>query len=272
MLYDEHKQSILAYGDFESWGSMHLSDSELKSEGPTLVERLKQLNRKERYWLLQNALVETNGDLPLAERFRKGLAKEIGVSVVPASAWWAMDYHIDWLFSALVLDRFGPQPPDRFLNYENTDNAEKPPRRLIRGTQEDFDLIIGFERTLILVEAKGVTSWGNSQLTRKCERLQDWASISRTIPHHAAYQPPEIYMVLMSPKESEGLEPQKWPDIIKNKTPYFLPLTFGDAASSFLATERCDEQGNRCDTGIYWKMKSRPHGLQERGSSTKPKK
>jgi hypothetical protein len=69
----------------------------------TLVECLKLFNRKERYWLIRNALGQNSGDLPLSDSFRQKLGKEIGTEI-PVEAWWALDYHIDWLFGALVLD------------------------------------------------------------------------------------------------------------------------------------------------------------------------
>ena len=239
---------------------MHSSNSEHEDKPLSLVERLKQFNRKERYWLLRNAIGETGADLQLSKSFRESLYAKIGVTV-PVSAWWAMDYHIDWLFSALVLDRLRPQLKEPLLNYENSENPEKPPRRLIQGTQEDFDLIIAFDRTLILIEAKGATNWGNAQMKRKCERLHDWANVSRKITPHSTYQPIDIFMVLTSPAESQRLERQTWPDIIKVEkgSPYFLPLSLGGAANSFLVTERCDEGGTRCSTGAYWTVESRPY-------------
>ncbi len=63
-----------------------------------LVESLEKFNRKERYWLLKNAL--KSDSMVLGEEFRKNLGKKIGISI-PENAWWAMDYHLDWLIGAL---------------------------------------------------------------------------------------------------------------------------------------------------------------------------
>jgi hypothetical protein len=43
--------------------------------------------------------------------------------------------------------------------------------RLIMGNQEDMGLIVALEETLILIEAKGATSWVNAQMASKIERL-----------------------------------------------------------------------------------------------------
>lgn len=81
----------------------------------SLVDSLQRLNRKERYWLLRNALGRSGADLSLSRAFLQRLGQKIERSI-PPSAWWAMDYHIDWLFSALVLDRLGAECPDRMQN------------------------------------------------------------------------------------------------------------------------------------------------------------
>lgn len=69
-----------------------------------------------------------------------------------------MDFHIDWLFGALILDRMGSTDGELLQN-PRPEGMESPGRRLIRGTQEDFDLIVAFDRRIILIEAKGVTNW-----------------------------------------------------------------------------------------------------------------
>ena len=76
-----------------------------------------------------------------------------------------MDYHIDWIQGSLVLAH-----PDQYagpLIYN--------PDRVVKGTQEDVDLLIAFRDAddmfnLILVEAKGYSSWNNKQMTSKIGR------------------------------------------------------------------------------------------------------
>lgn len=160
-----------------------------------LVEALEQFNRKERYWLIQSALGAPGRQLDAA--FRARLQAAIGVAV-PADAWWAMDYHLDWLVGAMaMLSR-----PE--CAYEPQQNAE----RLVEGNQEDMDLVVAFGDTLILVEAKGETSWSNGQFRSKVERLEALRA-ANLIP--ASLQ---VFVVLMSPGGADGLVPAAggaWP-------------------------------------------------------------
>ncbi|MGO7751134.1 hypothetical protein ACC708_12435 [Rhizobium ruizarguesonis] len=223
----------------------------------SLIDNLQRLNRKERYWLLRNALGQSGTDLPLSRSFLERLSEEIGKSVSP-SAWWAMDYHIDWLFSALVLDRFGADRPDCFHNPRPVAGGKVSNGRLIRGTNEDFDLIVAFERTIILIEAKGVTSWGNKQIARKCQRLREWSELSdQIVPGFKTSSPVEIFVVLMSPKPPRKLDRLDWPSFVKTKDgePFRLRLELTDAPEVFLAPERCDESGLPASMGDCWQLK-----------------
>jgi hypothetical protein len=60
---------------------------------------LSRFNRKERYWVL-NELLDFNST-PISKNFRSKLRTELGIEV-PTNAWWAMDYHFDWLHAALA--------------------------------------------------------------------------------------------------------------------------------------------------------------------------
>lgn len=66
-----------------------------------LVRWLDCFNRKERFWLLREAIGP--GFSNLSEEFRKKLfnALPTGVPDIPANAWWAFDYHLDWIAVAL---------------------------------------------------------------------------------------------------------------------------------------------------------------------------
>lgn len=105
-----------------------------------MVNALSRFNRKERFWLLSDAIGVPF--LSLSPLFLDKLQQELNISI-PADAWWAFDYHIDWLHAALyfspnfdLLSEPAPKP-----------NAEK----WIQGTQEDVDLIIAFEKTIIFI-------------------------------------------------------------------------------------------------------------------------
>lgn len=233
------------------------ADLNQRSGSGPLVDSLQRLNRKERYWLLRNALGQSGADLFLSYSFLERLSQEIARSI-PRSAWWAMDYHIDWLFSALVLDRFGPDCPHRFQNPRAVAGESVSNGRLIRGTNEDFDLIVAFERTIILIEAKGVTSWGNKQIAGKCQRLREWSELSDQIaPGFKTSSPVEIFVVLMSPKPPKKLYGLEWPSFVNTKDgkPFWLQLDLADAPDVFVAPERCDEGGLPTSMGDCWQLK-----------------
>ena len=127
---------------------------------PDLIELLESFNRKERHFLVAQAL----GGFQLSDQFRAKLGKAVGVEI-PAGAFAAMDYHLDWLAAALQAYEKG-SVSGRFDNQS----------REITGSQEDVDLLVGFsiEETihLILLEAKGDTAWTNGQISSKCDRLK----------------------------------------------------------------------------------------------------
>jgi hypothetical protein len=65
-----------------------------------LIERLASLNRKERYYVVAWAL--GNSQFSLCSDFREQLSSAVGLPI-PADAYVAMDYHLDWLYAALYL-------------------------------------------------------------------------------------------------------------------------------------------------------------------------
>ncbi|SOC37295.1 hypothetical protein SAMN05892877_10498 [Rhizobium subbaraonis] len=228
----------------------------------TLVECLRLFNRKERYWLIRNALGEKNQELPLSNSFRERLGKVIDTNI-PADAWWALDYHIDWLFGALVLDRTPEDAESKPIENPCVSEENEPPRRLIRGNHEDFDFVIAFDRTVVLIEAKGVTSWGNGQLSSKHQRLCEWERFSEQVQigHKKMAEPPRIIVVLMSPKESGGLSKLDWPKSVNDSgnAAKFLTMDFTGAPEKFRVPERCvvrDEKAKAAFDGDHWHLKS----------------
>ena len=161
---------------------------------PSLVDHLRSFNRKERFILLSDAL----GRERLGEGFRTRLGEAIGMAV-PAAAYVAMDYHLDWLQMALYLAG-NPEPPKRI-----------PKGDLFAGNQEDVDLLVAFDGEstthLVLVEAKVETGWTNKQLRSKSERLARIFGEGRpgahlTTPHY----------VLASPRPpTENVSTDGWP-------------------------------------------------------------
>ena len=89
----------------------------------------------------------------------------------------AMDYHLDWLRGALwcTKNRLAGAPNEDFVPVERF--AKSPSAlRDVMGNQEDIDLllVIADERKthLVLVEAKGDSSFTETQISSKLSRLE----------------------------------------------------------------------------------------------------
>lgn len=204
----------------------------------TLVDALKRFNRKERYWLIHNALGTDSERLD--EGFRARLAEAIG-NDVPATAWWAMDYHLDWLVGALTLVAQG----DRGFAAHRNDAG------LVIGNQEDMDLIVAFDDTLLMIEAKGESAWSNSQFRSKVARLEKLRAAGLLLPTI------KIFFVLTSPREPQLLAPEEgteWQAWMCNAAgrPMHVPLHMPD---DFLKVTRWDaEQQAPSKAGTCWKI------------------
>lgn len=165
-----------------------------------LLDWLEAFNRKERYYLISQAL----GGFGLAPQFLSGLSEKAGIPI-PANAQAWMDYHLDWVYAALqVWDQpmnfadkeFHRTSPD----FSDPSKSEGP--IYINHDQEDIDLLIAFTRDeinhLIFVEAKGETPWSNPQMNSKVLRLR---KIFEGAPSHV-----RPLLVLASPKAPKFLK------------------------------------------------------------------
>jgi len=204
----------------------------------TLVESLTAFNRKERYWLIRNALGQRNEAILLSTEFRECFKKITGLSI-PKNAWWALDYHIDWLIGALLvyaghsLDDVGDNPQIAMHSGELQDRA-------IQGSQQDFDFVVAFDNVVILIEAKATGAWDNKQFESKCKRLNGLRAL-------CTGELPEIYFVLMSPGAPSPLKAQDLPSDIKQLDP--IPLWLDDVPTDFVGIKR-----DPSATGTQWKL------------------
>lgn len=140
-----------------------------------LLEILESFNRKERYFLIAQALGKPKFEL--SPEFRGELEVEICVDIPedPDKVFVAMDYHLNWIHASLVLahcsDVRGRQ---KLLN-----------NGMIKDNQEDVDLLVAFKKDklyhLVFIEAKaynsdgmsdGLSGFDFSQQARKSHRLK----------------------------------------------------------------------------------------------------
>jgi hypothetical protein len=220
----------------------------------TLTQCLEVFNRKERYWLIRNCC--GNGEnlaLPLGEKFRAKLEAINELRGIDfENAWWAMDYHIDWLIAGLTLYQEQNVGKTRIQN-----DGYK-----ICGTQEDFDFIVCSGNTLIFIEAKLSSGWDKTQLSKKLKRLVGMDELFKNI---------KKYFILVSPNFQNKDEILATAcTILGNKVEHFCIKTpqgtdirdFFDEpginehdtsdGKRFLKVTRCNEHGKPSDKGTHW--------------------
>lgn len=172
-----------------------------------VIDYLERFNRKERFILLSHVLgQEDQKAFRLNRRFREDLGDKIQTPI-PDDAFVAMDFHLDWLQMALYL-----------ADKDNSMSCAIPNDHLVKGNQEDLDLIIAFqdectkEVHLVLIEAKADTGWTNKQLKSKAERLR------RIFGRHSCNtELVKPHFVLMSPREPSKVEIDTWPSWMKER-------------------------------------------------------
>ena len=204
-----------------------------------MIYYLKQLNRKERYFLIGLAL--GNPTFKLDESFRAKLNKGFHVNI-PENAFVAMDYHLNWIYAAAEL-AFGKAVHDQIYNNDNS---------VIDGTQEDVDLLVAYEDTssvtqLIMLEAKGVTSYSNEQFKHKIDRFEKMFG-----DNGDKFKQVKPWFGLVSPRKSRNLCVDCCPSWLKvdGEIPWFqmeIPerlVLFG-----------CDEHGKSNSERKYWTVK-----------------
>jgi hypothetical protein len=191
-----------------------------------LIEILESLNRKERFFLVGAAL--GNKDFRLGDEYARVLSELFDLDV-PSNSWVAMDYHLDWISTALHV-----------THNQRPRCKPWPNNGIVNGNQEDVDLIVGFEdadtTVLLLVEAKAATGWTNSQQNSKAKRLLEIFG-----PEGDRYPGVQPRFALTSPRRPEKLKVSRWPTwMAPGGCPTWFPLTM---APNRRRVVRCDEEG-----------------------------
>lgn len=212
----------------------------------SLIEHLRSFNRKERFYVVAQALQDSTS-FTLHPRFLGRLEATFGIRI-PSDYFAAMDYHLDWLYAGLYLANGGPMNPPPAID-----------DLTIEGNQEDIDFLVAFEDEtgthLVILEAKGTTGWTNGQMVPKAKRLGailggpgggGWTSIPGLTPHFA----------LWSPRDQRDLILGEWPQWMKAKTcpgedgklahrPHWIPLQLPQRKR----VTRCDRDPSQ---GMTW--------------------
>jgi len=166
-----------------------------------------------------------------------------------------MDYHLDWIYAALVLDSAGKQATNEAMVFESPNFAEsgRPPV-YINTNQEDIDLLVACKPKgvthLILVEAKGATGWTNKQIRSKAARLKI------IFDSHVSWFHDDVipHFVLASPRPPQHLAVEDWfPSWMapQGMIPW-VRLDIGDRVSAV----RCDPATCEPDSNShYWRLR-----------------
>jgi hypothetical protein len=164
------------------------------SSAQLFLDTLKRFNVKERNFLMRYALADR-----LSPRFLVDLTtrlREIGVAGLDGATvvCFGMDFHLEWIHAALLVGT-----GELTLG---ADGNSAPRTPVPDGRIEDVDLLVVLERAdhtlvMVLIEAKGVTSFDREQLESKSKRLKVFR------PELATAQPWLTPVVLlMSPLET----------------------------------------------------------------------
>ena len=158
-----------------------------------LIGNLKLLNAKERDHLMRFAyLGEGDTDYSGASKFLSDECDEIlrvhavdmGLTDSAKCVFAGMDYHLDWLFAALLAARasvdlkegasFSPVAMAAHAGVPGVKSLHTD-FRPVTGSQEDVDLLVvyddGQKLAMLFIEAKGSAAFDRVQLARKLIRL-----------------------------------------------------------------------------------------------------
>jgi hypothetical protein len=230
-----------------------------------LVDHLQRFNRKERFLLVGQAL--GNPCFMPGDDFRVALGDCLG-RTIPENAYCAMDYHLDWLFAALMWTYHAADintPVEREFTERHPKSGELVDLK-VTGNQSDMDLVVAWvdERArgqIVLIEAKGFSPWVPDQMRYKCARLNAiFGSNGRRFEHVDAH------LVLTGPPPGptvKTLPNAQWPvwarqhDTADAPVKYFMPLT--KPTYEAVAVERIVTPSEHAPKpsahGTYWRIK-----------------
>lgn len=214
---------------------------------------LERFNRKERNLLIRDILDCRDKPLPLAKDFCQRLAGEIGIArKLLESAWWATDFHFDWLAGALLT----------FMRGETLERQDNP-HKLIRGNQEDLDLVVvahdpsgATPHHLILIEAKAYGGFTNKQWESKVARLEQLYAFYKGLELDSDRRI-RFHYVLYSPTKPTRLNPKPLPwqarDTNEPAPIQHIELKLAFPTSSILAVSRCNADEQLDAEGAFWR-------------------
>lgn len=147
-----------------------------------IIQNLHDFNRKERDHLIKFALCGEKPPKPAISahlwrlvRLEKGAKRPL-----PRNMFLGMDYHLNWLYAALMVDR-----SSKVKKIGDLSNKWKAPGnerefdevvRPIQPNQQDVDLLLVYYKKpkqihIVLIEAKLTSGWDSAQFASKIARI-----------------------------------------------------------------------------------------------------
>ena len=205
-----------------------------------LIEWLEAFNRKERFFLVGNALGNTNFNL--SDEYRTKLHSVLGIHP-PQHSFVAMDYHLDWIHAGLFLSRSA--------NQLNNVHENKVP--IVTANEEDIDLLVAFEdlgvTNLLMIEAKAATGWTNKQTLSKADRLR---KIFGEGDGRKEYPDVKPSFCLTSPRPPQLLDSRQWPSwMAPGGKPIWLEL---EVPAGRRRITRYDQAGKSSTSGDFFRV------------------
>jgi hypothetical protein len=159
----------------------------------TLPAALAQFDRKERRLVIEKCLGHQAARSVDCQFLREIAAA--GIRLNERCTWFA-DYHIDWLVGAVWLFQMGGQFQPQSGVSVRRDNSDQ----LVRGSQQDIDLLLADETPLVCVEAKWFESWELETLRDKVGRVLGAIKKARQAPSSGNRQL-DLHFLLMSVRD-----------------------------------------------------------------------
>jgi hypothetical protein len=131
-----------------------------------------------------------------------------------------------------------------------------PNSGLIKGNQEDIDLVIASGEHLIMIEAKAYGEWERGQMKSKLERLQLLHDFYRTLKNESP-RAVRFCLLLLSPRRPQklNLDCPEWAreEAVHSTEVPWMELRLGAPTGSILEVTRCDENGDRAADRGFWR-------------------
>ena len=182
-----------------------------REEKRDLIDILESFNRKERFFLLAQALYESEEEpsLKLSSGFRKSLFAALGIPVPSAPCsriFVGIDYHLDYIAASLDCWNCG-RTSGLFSNiFEDSDGQFES----IEGSQRDVDLLVAFKNEevfhLVILEAKAYSPWTKAQMEPKTKRLKE--IFGSAGDKHKLVKP---HFLVISPKQPDNIKGVSFP-------------------------------------------------------------